>query len=661
MRARISSRLGAVLYEMLAGRRAFQRDTAAETMTAILREDPPALVDVRADVAPALGRIVQHCLEKNPAERFQTAPDVAFALENLAGSGSAVSERTAPVDVDTRRRSARRAGIAVAAALLAIAAFALGRWLAPGRSTADLLFQVVTNQPQTIFNARFMPDGETVVISSAPEGLTPSLSIVRPGSSQQQPFGPAAVHLLAVSATGELAVLTEADHVSERVFMGTLSRMTLDGAPRSVLQNVREADWAPDGSLAIIRDNGGRDVLEYPIGTRLIESGGYLSDLRVSPDGGRVAFFRHQVRFDDRGWVEVVDRKGAVTRLTEELIGLQGLAWSRDGATVLFSGSAAAEEFPYLPKVVSAAGGAIRPAWASPGNMFIQDVAPDGEVLATREDHAARIGAKAGGHSAERDLTWIASSWAPFLSHDGRVVVFTEGATTSARENYALLMRPTDGGPASEIGEGHAQGVSPDGRWAASLLPSTQRLMLYPLGPGAPVSIERGEIREYGLWSVQWFPDSRHVFFRAATGDRWDYFRQAIGGAPGRLPALAGLERAHLNRAGNAVLGRPANGDWRVVPLDGGNSQIVRGLSRTDSLFDWSSDGKSVFAQRGPGRFERIDLTSGRALQSFTFGPSNRTGVSFMSATSLIDDGAGYAYSYYQRLSRAFRVTGVLR
>jgi serine/threonine protein kinase len=73
--------LGVVLHEMLSGRRLFHRETGAESMTAILRDDPPELVGTRAEISPALDRIVRHCLEKNPAERFQTARDVAFALE----------------------------------------------------------------------------------------------------------------------------------------------------------------------------------------------------------------------------------------------------------------------------------------------------------------------------------------------------------------------------------------------------------------------------------------------------------------------------------------------------------------------------------------------------------------------------------------------------
>src|SRR5258706_12976317 len=80
---------GAVLYEMLTGRRAFQRETAAETMTAILREDPPEPSATGVQLAPALERIVRHCLEKEPDERFRSPHDLAFALEAVSGSSSA--------------------------------------------------------------------------------------------------------------------------------------------------------------------------------------------------------------------------------------------------------------------------------------------------------------------------------------------------------------------------------------------------------------------------------------------------------------------------------------------------------------------------------------------------------------------------------------------
>ena len=77
---------GAILYEMLSGKRAFRGDSMAETMSAILREDPPDLSETNKTISPALERVVRHCLEKNPAERFHSARDLAFAIESLSGS-----------------------------------------------------------------------------------------------------------------------------------------------------------------------------------------------------------------------------------------------------------------------------------------------------------------------------------------------------------------------------------------------------------------------------------------------------------------------------------------------------------------------------------------------------------------------------------------------
>lgn len=90
--------LGAVLYEMLSGQQAFRRDTAAETMTAVLREDPPELSDSGPPVAPGLELTVRRCLEKDPEQRYQSAKDLSFALAALSGSeaGGVVRSATKP-------------------------------------------------------------------------------------------------------------------------------------------------------------------------------------------------------------------------------------------------------------------------------------------------------------------------------------------------------------------------------------------------------------------------------------------------------------------------------------------------------------------------------------------------------------------------------------
>jgi len=107
---------GTILYEMLAGKQTFRRPTAAETMTAILNEDPPSIAQLAANTSPGLQRVVQRCLEKNPEQRFHSAHDLAFALEAM--SDSALSSHAA--NLPERKKSARRR-TAIAAALVAAA------------------------------------------------------------------------------------------------------------------------------------------------------------------------------------------------------------------------------------------------------------------------------------------------------------------------------------------------------------------------------------------------------------------------------------------------------------------------------------------------------------------------------------------------------------
>src|SRR5437762_12504757 len=96
---------GAILYEMLSGRRAFHGESAADTMSAILKEDPPDLSDTNQNISPALERLVNHCLEKSPESRFHSARDLAFALEAISGSSAAFNQTiTAMTSVPARAR-----------------------------------------------------------------------------------------------------------------------------------------------------------------------------------------------------------------------------------------------------------------------------------------------------------------------------------------------------------------------------------------------------------------------------------------------------------------------------------------------------------------------------------------------------------------------------
>jgi Tol biopolymer transport system component len=170
---------GAVLYEMLYGVRAFRRDTAAETMTAVLKDDPPESSDLGRLVSPALERIVRRCLEKNPEQRFQSARDLSFALSALSGTESGTISRTA----SWPRQMSLLPWLAAALAMVAVAVVA---WFVARRPvpTTRLQFAMAVPDEMSVSHMALSRDGSMLVFVS-PDGNTglPMLYIQRVGSS----------------------------------------------------------------------------------------------------------------------------------------------------------------------------------------------------------------------------------------------------------------------------------------------------------------------------------------------------------------------------------------------------------------------------------------------------------------------------------------------
>ena len=147
---------GAILFEMLTGKRAFQKPTAAETMTAILNEDPPGISQLVQTVPPALQRIVQRCLEKNPEQRFQSASDLGFALEALSDSGSAMVSATA------QKGTAAPYKWAIVGSLVVVTAAAIGIALLlknHGSAVDRSAWVQLTSFPDSVTQPALSPDG----------------------------------------------------------------------------------------------------------------------------------------------------------------------------------------------------------------------------------------------------------------------------------------------------------------------------------------------------------------------------------------------------------------------------------------------------------------------------------------------------------------------
>jgi len=653
---------GVVLYEMLAGRKAFARNTASDTLAAILRDDPPEIPANGSGSSPALQRIVQHCLEKKPGERFQSARDIAFALQALSDSAVASGPSVA---VTHRVRWPWLAAVAVAVVAAALAlGVAFGRWISGEGPVVPPTFTQRSFERHAIFNARFGPDGRTIFFDAALEGNQPQVFKLSPDSALPQKLGSPGTHLLSVSSKGELAVLTDVRYLVWRLFSGTLAKMTTEGQTRAWMDDVREADWSPDGdTVAIVHVVGSTDKLEYPEGRVLYQTQGYLSDLRVSPDGSRVAFMEHPTKWDDRGYVKVVDRSGGPpTTLSEEFWGEQGLAWSRDGTTVYFSATALAMG-DYLPWAVSPSGRrAPRQVLSGAGSLVVQDIAGadgHGQWIVTRQDWSQSIRALIPGATEEREFSWGNNALVPTLSRDGKTLLFMD-SNTEAGWNYRIGVRATDGSPAVSLGKGHPWGFSPDERWVLASVFSPLGLVRYPIGVGASVSVDHGSLERVS--SAGWIDDTRVWICGNEKGRAARCYLQDIAGGPLKALTPEGLDVALVSPDGKlvAVSSGTLDSATRIMPFTGGDPRPVRGLLAGDHVVAWTHDSKALLVQTAdlPAQLERLDPAAGTRTRIRSIAPPDRAGALQVRVNSVLEDGRFYAYGYRRELSTLYVVTG---
>ncbi|HSE63164.1 MAG TPA: protein kinase [Thermoanaerobaculia bacterium] len=649
---------GAILYEMLTGARAFRGDSAIETMNAILKEDPPEPVQSGRSVPPVLDRIVRHCLEKNPALRFQSVRDLAFDLETLSETSSAA---TAVVLPSARQRSRV---VPVLAGLLLIALAAGAGYLAAGRAKgrSSPSYQRLTFRNGTVFFARFAPDGQTIVYSAAWDGEPFQLFSSRPGSAESRSLGLPPGYISSISDDGEMAIVL---NPTGGFGAGTLAQVPLaGGAPRPILDGVRLASWAPDGkTLAVNRVVGGRQRVEYPIGKILYETEGFVNDIRVSPDGNRVAIEETLARTfvgGGTGWVGFVDRTGKRTTLYSGWIRNCGLGWSPDGKEVWFGVPDRSGAFRDV--LASSGPGATRLLARMVGPMTIHDVSRDGRLLFTRE--TVRLNALAGieGESGERTLTWLDESLVADLSSDGRTLLLSEiGGGGGARG--AVYVRATSGGDAVRLGEGGALALSPDGKWALTVEASTPpRLTLLPTGVGQPNPLPVSGFENY--YFARWLPDGKRIFFDANPPGR--KIRCHVLDLPGGPPRPVGPEGGSCWAAspdGKLLAVTASDETLALYPVDGvGSVRAVPGWKSGAKPIQWSADGGSLYfvaESNIPVEILRFDLATGQSQAWRQLAPSDRAGVQSISSPLITPDGRTYAYTYLRLTGDLYLAEGL--
>jgi Tol biopolymer transport system component len=647
---------GAILYELATGARAFHRATAIETLAMILNEEPAPLSTVKPTLPLPIVWTIERCLSKAPADRYAATRDLAREMQTLLDHVGELLALDKPPLARERRASVLTAA-ALAIAVGGAAYVALQRTGASAVAEAPAFTQLTFGRGH-VANARFRPDGRTILYAAGWGGAPIQVFETRPGGPESRPLGPPSASLASISSTGELALILGC-RLDWANCVGTLARMPSGGgAPREILEDVVSADWAPGGqSLAAIQATAGEYRLHFPPGKTLYTTASKLGFLRFSPKGERLAFVEYQLVSDEEGVLKVIDLQGRATTVSTPWEEIRDIAWTPAGDEIWVSASERGRTSSiYAVSLL----GARRLILHAPGALGLLDLARDGRALVTHG--LARAHMVWSSATEERDISWLDWSTVADLSEDGKTILFYEwGQAVNARP--VVYVRTADGSDAVRLGDGKALALSPDGRWALALQETPRpHLVLLRTGAGGLRELPSGGLTDF-YWA-RWFPDGRRLLVVGAGADGvpGSYIQDT---ETGRLEPIAekGLLAALVSPDGRRVLVNDPLEGYLVWPLDGGQAVALTTLDPRSRPIQWSADGQFLYV-KGPEesvvRMHRFNIATGKSDLLKELAPQDPSGVVGVAdgrgELAVTPDGKTYVFTYWSFLRDLFLV-----
>jgi eukaryotic-like serine/threonine-protein kinase len=654
---------GVVLYEMLSGRRAFRRETAGDTMSAILRDDPPDLVESGRGIPTSLERIVRHCLEKNPEERFQSAGDIAFDLSEPSGSEAAVLERV-------QRRLWPRFGTGAAALIAAAALVGIGFYTGRSRTAALPSFLPLTHGRGTLGGARFVPGTREIVYSARWNGQPEQWFTRRVDQPSVRPIPGGEGPLVSVTRDGEGMGLSD-PFLTHGLLEGRLYSVPLGGgSPRQLSDSAWSADQGagPEDIAAILGTYGKEFRIEWPLGHVVSRALTTLRSLRLR--GDKLAVFQEKSGYVDEGQILVIERTGKVRELAS-VTGFTRLAWGPRGKEVWVS----TYERGQSRFIAVDMKGGIRTLLQQAGRMELEDVSLEGSVLVDLHTYQRQTFGRLAGETADRDLGWLDAQAAMALTADGKTVLLASLGEWSATEGPVYL-RPIAGGAAQRLGlEGRIQPtLSANGKWASIFTDDPKfGLVVAPTGPGPSRFFPLSEFRN-GDWEAFLTNDGKVAFlWGSRAGSPFAMFaldleknsyRQISKNnvSPFLFETALSPDERWLACLDAGAASAPGTRPILVFHLDGSGAKTFDLLKRGEAISRWGPDSASLVVwNRGrvPADVELLDLASGRRTLLFRVAPSDPAGVNGVQGVLVGLDGKTYAYNIVRKLSELYLIQGL--